>query len=359
MHIAKARAQRVVLVDREAQRNICTIALVGIVRQIRIVSIEVVIEDTTAEADAIHGKVRVRHRQFSIGLVIVFGAVNSHRIAGTEPVILLNAGLEAYAAFRTVTHAKVKATGIAFFNFIDHVNLIRAARHALRIGINRFKVAQTIQTIFPLVDQVAAQPGTFHLTHFATQNGIFRGIVAFEANFTHVVAVTRIDVYVQLHGLITIVDFRLGLNARIGVTVATEEFLNVILHFGHFGAVIQLARLDFCQRFDFCRMPCQVSRHLHARKLVLIAFGNIDGDVDPFFIRRQANLSGVNVETSIAAIQIVAAQRFEISRQLLFLIFAIADHVPPRHFIAQLEGRNQFIGAECMIADDIDLLDFR
>ena len=163
----------------------------------------------------------------------------------------------------------------------------------------------------------------------------------------------------QLHGLIAIADFRLGLNARIGIAVATEEFLNVILHFGHFGAVIQLARLNFGQRFDFCRMPRQVTRHLHTGKLVLIAFGNVDGDVDAFLVRRQAHLRGVNVETSIAAIQIVAAQRFKISRQLLFLIFTIAHHVPPRHFIAQLEGRNEFIGAECVVADDIDLLDFR
>ena len=141
MHIAQARTQRIVFVNREAQRDVCTIAFVGIVRQVRIVSVEVVIENTTAEADAIHGKVRVRHRQFSIGLIVVFGAVNPNGIAGTEPVILLNAGLEADAAFRTVTNAEVKATGVTLFNLIDHVNLIRAARNALRIGINRFKVA--------------------------------------------------------------------------------------------------------------------------------------------------------------------------------------------------------------------------
>ena len=50
MHITDAGAQRVVFIDREAQRNVCTIAFVGIVRQIRIVRIKVIIEDTTAEA---------------------------------------------------------------------------------------------------------------------------------------------------------------------------------------------------------------------------------------------------------------------------------------------------------------------
>ena len=141
----------------------------------------------------------------------------------------------------------------------------------------------------------------------------------------------------QLHGLIAIVNFRLRLDARISVAIATEEFLNIILHFGHFGAVIQLARLDFGQRFDFCRMSRQIARHLNTRKLVLLAFSDIHGDIDAFFIRRQAHLSGVDVETCVTAIQVVTAQGFEIPGQLLLLVFAIADHVPPRHFIAQLE----------------------
>lgn len=71
MHIPDARAQRVVFVDREAQRDVCTIAFVGIVRQIRIVRVKVIIEDTTAEAHTVYGEVRVGHRQLGIGLVVV------------------------------------------------------------------------------------------------------------------------------------------------------------------------------------------------------------------------------------------------------------------------------------------------
>ena len=84
-------------------------------------------------------------------------------------------------------------------------------------------------------------------------------------------------------------------------------------------------------------MPRQIARHLHTGQLVLVAFGDVYGDVDAFFIRRQAHLGGVDVETGVTAIQIVTAQGFEIPGQLLLLVFTIADHVPPRHFIAQLE----------------------
>ena len=83
MNITDPGAQRVVFVDREAQRDVCTITFVGIVRQIRIVRIEVIIEDTAAEAHTVNGEVRVGHRQFRIGLVIVFGAVDPDRITGT------------------------------------------------------------------------------------------------------------------------------------------------------------------------------------------------------------------------------------------------------------------------------------
>ncbi|SSM31754.1 Uncharacterised protein [Klebsiella pneumoniae] len=61
-------------------------------------------------------------------------------------------------------------------------------------------------------------------------------------------------------------------------------------------------------------MASEVARHLHSGKLVLIAFGDVDGDVDPFLIRRQADLGRIDVETGIAAIQVVAAQGFKVAR---------------------------------------------
>ncbi len=161
----------------------------------------------------------------------------------------------------------------------------------------------------------------------------------------------------QLNGFIGVVDFRLRLYARVGIAVATKKFLNVIFHFGHFRAVIQLARLNFGQAFNFSRMTRQVTGHLDARQFVLVAFGDVNGDINAFFIRRQAHLSGINVETRIAAIQIVAAQGFKVARQLLFLVFTIANDVPPRHFITQLESGDQILGLERMVTDDVDLLD--
>ena len=163
----------------------------------------------------------------------------------------------------------------------------------------------------------------------------------------------------QLNGFIRVIDFRLSLYARIGITVAAEQLLNAVFHFGYLGTAIQIARLNFGQRFDFSRMPRQVTTHFNTRKLVLLAFSDVNRNVDTFFVRSQTDLSRVDVETRIATIEIVAAQGFEVTRQFLFLVFAIAHHVPPWHFIAQLEGGDQFVGAERVVADNVDLLDLR
>ena len=111
----------------------------------------------------------------------------------------------------------------------------------------------------------------------------------------------------QLHGLIRVVDLRLRLYARVGVAIATQKLLDVVFHLGHFGAVIELARLNFRQALDFGGVTSQITADFNAGKLVLIAFSDVNGNVDAFFIRRQADLGRVNVETRVATIEVVAA----------------------------------------------------
>ena len=150
------------------ERTVWTIALVGIVRQIRIVRIKVIIEDTTAEAYTVNGEVWVGNRELGIGLVVVFGPVDTDRIASTQPVILLNTDLEADAAFSAVADTEVEATGVTLFNFINNVNLIRTTWYTLGISVSTVsKETQTVETLFTLIDEVASPAmrlpsGAFH-----------------------------------------------------------------------------------------------------------------------------------------------------------------------------------------------------
>ncbi|MNT37848.1 hypothetical protein D3C72_1740070 [compost metagenome] len=63
----------------------------------------------------------------------------------------------------------------------------------------------------------------------------------------------------ELNGFIRIVDFRLSLYTRIGVTITAEQLFNAVFHFGHFRAAIQLARLELSQTLDLSRVTRQVS----------------------------------------------------------------------------------------------------
>src|SRR5690606_16987997 len=237
--------------NREAKRTIQTVTLVGIRGEVRIVRFKVVIEDTTAQAYTVNGEVWVGNGELRVSLVVVFRPVDTDRVARTQPVILLNTDLEAHATFSTVTNTEVEATGITFFNFINNINLSRTTWYTLSIGIDRFEVAQTVQTLFTLIYQIASQPCPFHLAHFTAQNGVFRGIVTFEADLTHVEAVARINVNVQLNGFIRVVNFRLRLHTRIRITITAEQLLNAVFHFGDFRSAVQIARLNFGQRFNF------------------------------------------------------------------------------------------------------------
>ena len=105
-------------------------------------------------------------------MVVVFGAADADRVAGTQPVVLLHAGTEADAALGAVTDAEVEGTGVAFFHLVGHVDLIGGARHALGFHVNRFEVAQTVQTLLALLDLFVAEraPSIWRISRRSTES---------------------------------------------------------------------------------------------------------------------------------------------------------------------------------------------
>ena len=106
-------------------------------------------------------------------------------------------------------------------------------------------------------------------------------------------------------------------------------------------------------------MTGSFTRNLNPGNLILIALGHVDGDINTFFVRRQADLSRINIEFRVTAIQIEAAQGFKVTGQFLFLVFLVSRQVPPRYIITQLETVNQFSRGKLSVTDDIDLLNSR
>ncbi len=91
---------------------------------------------------------------------------------------------------------------------------------------------------------------------FATQDGIFRGIVTFKADLTHE---KRLPASTFTRNL-TVLSASLFQASTVRAdrhNHSDREAFYVIFHFGHFGAVIQLARLDL--------ISCSISAECPAR----------------------------------------------------------------------------------------------
>ncbi|CAH0255491.1 hypothetical protein SRABI106_02704 [Rahnella aquatilis] len=90
----------------------------------------------------------------------------------------------------------------------------------------------------------------------------------------------------QFHGFIRFINVALRRDMRIGIAVAAQQIFDVTFHFGDFRAVIQFTGRNGGERFNFGRMSGHVAGHYHAGHGILRTLSNIDGNINPFLIRR-------------------------------------------------------------------------
>ena len=222
MDIVQAQVKSVILANREPQRTANAVALLVVAAGIGIRSIVTVIEDFAAEADAIHGEVRIRRPQLNIGLVAVARAVEADAIAAPQPVILRDAELVAHAAVGTEAQTHVKGAGIALLHLIDHVHLILTTANRNDLLVDGFEKSATIQPRFSLLDLLVIQPRAFHLAHFATQHCIAGSIVTLKANLTHRITAAGIHVNMQNDVFFRLINIRRGVHLRPGIAVFSQ-----------------------------------------------------------------------------------------------------------------------------------------
>ena len=242
MDIVQAKVEGVILANRESQRTANAVALLVVASGIGIRGVVAVVENFAAEADAIHGEVRVRRSQLNIGLVAVARAVEADAIAGPQPVILSDAELVAHAAVGTKAQTNVKGAGIALLHLIDHVHLILATAYRNDLLVDGFKKSGTIQPRFPLLDFLVIQPRAFHLAHFATQHRIAGSIVTLKANLTNRITASGIDVNMQNDAFFRLINIRRGINLRPGIAVFSQQRLNAVLSRRDFRAAVPFPR---------------------------------------------------------------------------------------------------------------------
>ena len=185
-----------------------------------------------------------------------------------------------------------------------------------------------------MIDFFVVEPRPFHLAHFTTQHRVPGGVVTGKADLAYRVAAAGVDLNMQRHTMMRVIDFRRGRHLRPGITILTKTLFDLIFNRGDLRPAIPCPRQRLGKGLDLRSMLRQVACHLSSVDLITFAFIEGDGDIQGFFIWRHTDLRGLDRKARIAAIEIKTAQRFQIGFQLLFLIFFIRYHIPPRHIIA-------------------------
>ena len=80
---------------------------------------------------------------------------------------------------------------------------------------------------------------------------------------------------------------------------------------------------DRHQLDEFIGLDDQIPGQLDLFELINIAFLDVDGDVNVFFVGGYGDLGGFDIEVDIAPIQIIRPQGFQVGLQLLLGILVI------------------------------------
>ena len=111
------------------------------------------------------------------------------------------------------------------------------------------------------------------------------------------------------------------------------------------------------QREQFLVRNDEVARQLDVADAELVAFADVDGDVDVALVGRDGNLGRVDVEVHIAPIEVVGTQCLQVGAELLLRVLVGIGRPGPKARGGQFEQVEQGFVVEHFVADDVDLLD--
>src|SRR6185312_16215456 len=103
----------------------------------------------------------------------------------------------------------------------------------------------------------------------------------------------------------------------------------------------------------------QLAGEMHLGYRVPWSLGDVDRDVDVFFVRRNRNLRRIDGKLQVAAVGVVAAQRFQVTLQLLLRILVVLGVPGQPTRGRQLHFLDQRFLRERLGADDVDIGDLR
>ncbi len=157
--------------------------------------------------------------------------------------------------------------------------------------------------------------------------------------------------------MILVVWLRHAVDVGEGIAFVTQAAGDQLGRAGHHLAREHLARLHQQQRLDLVFRYLEVTGELHVTDGVLLAFVDVDGDVDVFLVRRDGHLGGRDVHVDVAAVQVVGTQTLQVTGQFFagILVVILEERQPVGGL--ELEQLTQGVVIEHVVANDVDVLD--
>ena len=197
------------------------------------------------------------------------------------------------------------------------------------------------------------------MPEFPPHHLIARAVVAGHVHAAHVGAARRLGPQNKRYTVVDAVDFRNSLHPGKGKPEGAEIVGKRLGGFRHLISVVSLARLDGDQRLELFVLLKVVALQLDPRDDKALPFGNVHGDRNALFVRRNGNLGGIDLELKIAARQIIGTQGLDIRVELGPGV-AVGFGVPAQPAAGiKVKKSQQSRLIECLVAGDANFLNFR
>ena len=159
--------------------------------------------------------------------------------------------------------------------------------------------------------------------------------------------------------MVFIVRLRHAADVGEGVTLVTQATGDQLGRGGHQLAREHLAFLNQQQGLDLVLRDFQVAAQLDVTNGVLLAFVDVDGDVDVFLVWSNGHLGRSDIHVDIATVQVVGAQTLQVTGQFFtgVLVIVLEERQPVGSL--QFKQVDQVFVREDRVTHHVDVLDSR
>src|SRR5258708_5447161 len=283
--------------------------------------------------------------------------VEGQELAGAEDVGLRERGRQRELLHAREADAEEQRAGGPLLHGIHDVDLVGAAFDRLRLDVHFREILGAVDAPARKLDLGGVVIAALELAHLAAYHLVARLRVAGDVDAPHVHPPARVDQDVERDAALFLVDLGNRIGIGEGIAVVAEAIGDRLGGGGELLAREHVAGLELLQLLELFARHQELAGELHLGHGVLLAFREIDRDVDVAPVGRDRHLRRLDAEVEVAAVLVVRAQVLEVGREL-FARIAVVLGVPGEPAgAAQHELVEQLALAKGVRADQVDAAD--